>query len=87
MAQREMVEATNLLDRRTWERLGDEEVDFYRTARGLVDAANTIGKAASASAQVAESASRAWTAEAHRMDLVVRELMHQVDSHTPPSHR
>ena len=67
----------------TYERLNEGEIDFFRSARCLVDAANTIGQAASTSAQVAEAAARGWRAEAHRMDILVRELMYQVEHHQP----
>ena len=89
LAQREMNDAmAPVLQRSSYERLGESEVDFYRTARCLVDAANTIGQAAHTSAQVAEAASKAWRAEAHRLAIVARELMHQVDLHAPhqPDH-
>ena len=87
LAQSEMSEAMSVLDRASYERLNTPEVDFYRSARCLVDAANTIGQAANTSAQVAEAAARAWRAEAHRMDLIVRELMHQVNNHAPATYQ
>ena len=89
LARRAMDEAiAPVLQRSSYERLGDSEVDFYRTARCLVDAANTIGKAAHASCQVAEAAALGWKAEAHRLSIVARELMHLVDTHAPqqPDH-
>ena len=78
-----MPETWDPLQVSTYERLNDSEIDFYRSARCLVDAANTIGQAATTSAAVAEAAARGWRAEAHRMDILVRELMHQVNQHRP----
>ena len=77
-----------VLQRSSYERLGDPEVDFYRTARVLVDAANTISRAAHASCQVAETAALGWRSEAQRLSIVARELMHLVDTHAPqqPDH-